>query len=285
METPSVDPTMFDLMSSVNRLGVFFRIIGLGNTKRVDNKSSRKCIANSSLWFVVKLLVVFVDVVLLVKYRNCIYFYQDTMGAVNDLIKYGATVLSTVLILFESHVKADKLCHLTELATEFQREILSFVKPRELTQHNRRFWRNYKIQIVIYSSVYLIFEIVVFPLYMSSSTYKYSLGLLIGSNIFIVICRYRHWQHVFYMKLVHHEVELLVKVVSDGRAWSAETLQQLKAIYGIPVEMVKLQNDYFGLSQAMNLIFAHLQLLGDAYWIYWRTLNGGYSVFSYSKRW
>lgn len=80
-----------------------------------------------------------------------------------------------------------------------------------------------------------------------------------------------------YMRLVYFQLELLAKVLSDaGRIVMTEMrLQHLQELYLMSEEMVKLQNDFFGLSQAMNLAFNNLQLLGDTYWTYWRFLNGG----------
>lgn len=273
---------MFSLIKSINRWFVFFRVLGLGVTNEPLRKE-RFFFNKNNLFFVLRLSIVVGDACLLYKFHRHIYFYQDAMGAINDLIKYTATVLATINILCASHLNGNQLQELTQLAIKFQEEILSLMSAQDLVKHNKKFWRGFRIRIVSFSLLFAIFEFAVLPFYWTNHVYKSSFFFLIGNFIFILICRYRHWQHMLFMNLVHHQLELLVKVLSDGRAWSAVKLQQLKELYEIPVEMVGLQNEYFGSSQAINLIFNHMQLLGDAYWMYWRYLNGGYSPGSFSK--
>lgn len=273
---------MFNLIKSLNRWFVFFRVLGLGVTQEPLQKE-RFLFNKTNLFFVLRLSIVIGDALLLYKFHRHIYFYQDAMGAINDLIKYTATVLATINILWASHLKGDQLQELTELTMRFQEEILFLMSAQDLVKHNKKFWCWFRIRIVSFTVLFAISECAVLPFYWTNHVYKSSFFFLIGNFIFILICRYRHWQHMLFMNLVHHQLELLVKVLSEGRAWSAVELQRLKELYEIPVDMVGLQNEYFGSSQAINLIFNHMQLLGDAYWMYWRYLNGGYSPGSFSK--
>lgn len=254
-----------------------FRLMGLGMSKEEPEQLSRNPIfcRRYSWEFYFKLIVVFVDVFLLLKFSHIIYFYLDLIGAVNDLIKYSATVSATVVILFESYVKGGRLCQLNELAMSFQQDMLGFMKRKEVCTLYAKFWKGYKIKFLSFTIFFIVSELVLWPIYLNSDAYRQSFVLLIGNNVFITICRYRHMQHVLYMDLVHFQIKMLIKVLSDTRLpMTGHKLRRLHELYLASAEMVTLQNNYFGLSQAMNLIFNHLQLLGDAYWTYWRYLNG-----------
>lgn len=276
--------------STLNRCCIIFRVIGLGTSSSPASKKSEKgnlifrffnCVAFE---FYLKLLFVVVDTLLLIRFSHKVYFFLDLMGAVNDIIKYLSTVFTTILILVESHRKGDTLWRINELATEFQQKMLFFMRPALLSGFNKRFWRKYTVQFASFTIFFLTSEVALFPVYLLHNSYKYSFILLVGNNVFITICRYRHLQHIFYMSLVHHQLELLIKVLRDRRfMMTSAKLQRLQELYEISEEMVTLQNDFFGLSQAMNLIFNHLQLLGDAYWNYWRYLNSSWSPGSLSE--
>lgn len=277
---------MEDSMANLRRLCVLFRVLGLGTSVQKEpapNPSAIRLFCNRiDAEFILKLGVVLGDFTFLLIYGHCIYSYMDLIGAVNDLLKYVATVSATILILVESQRKGDKLWHLNDLAMNFQQKMLIFMRRKELATNNRKFWRSYGIKFISFSIFFMASDALMLPIYLRRA--KYSLLLLIGTNIFITICRYRHLQHIMYMTLVHYQLELLVKVLSDGRVvMTGPKLQRLHELYMIAEEMVRLQNEYFGLSQAMNLIFNHLQLLGDAYWTYWRILNGAPSYGSISK--
>lgn len=273
-------------MAYLRRFSVLFRIIGLGTSVQrspmISSSRLRRRWQFLLIWcdleFLLKLFVVLGDAAIFVAYTHCVYFYLDLIGAVNDLIKYVATVFATILILLESQRKGDKLWRLNDLAMEFQQKMLVFMRRKELARNNKKFWRSYTMKWLAFTIFFGISESLLLPIYLlyfNQTSYKLSLLLLVGNNLFITICRYRHLQHIMYMTLVHHQLELIVKVLRDSRVvMSGEKLQRLQELYGITEEMVRLQNDYFGLSQAMNLIFNHLQLLGDAYWTYWRVLNG-----------
>lgn len=260
-------------MDSFERFCLFFRVIGVGGTSRQPRKIiSFEC---TTLEFYLKLAIVFSDAVLLMNCIRTIYYFLDLMGAVNDLIKYTATVFTTSLILIEAHLKAHKLWQLNKLANEFQQEIMPLINHEDLLRSNRRFWWKYKIKFFAFTAFFVTTETVLVPLYMTNEVYKSSITLLIGNNLFIIICRYRHLQHVLYMELVRYELELIVKVLSNSQGLeSGKRLHRLQNLYMKTVEMVELQNEYFGLSQGMNLVFNHLQLLGDAYWTYWRYIHG-----------
>lgn len=279
---------MEDSMANLRRLCVLFRVLGLGTSSvqkvPTPNSSVLRLFCNRiDAEFILKLCVVLGDFTLLLIYGHCIYSYMDLIGAVNDLLKYVATVSATILILVESQGKGDKLWRLNDLAMEFQQKMLIFMRRKELATNNRKFWRGYGIKLMSFSIFFVASDALLLPIYLRRA--EYSLLLLIGTNIFVTICRYRHLQHIMYMTLVHYQLELLVKVLRDGRVvMTGPKLQRLQELYAIAEEMVRLQNDYFGLSQAMNLVFNHLQLLGDAYWTYWRILNSVPAEGSISKK-
>lgn len=205
------------------------------------------------------------------------------MGSVNDTIKYAATVSATFLILFESYAKRNLLCELTAFSRRFQHDIKGFLKQKELDYCNRKFWRSYKIRFFSFSIFYVVSEVILIPIYWFNDYYRSSIFFLIGTDIFICICRYRHLQHILYMNLVRHQLKLIARVLRSGTMTEAK-LRSLQELFCISATMVKLQNNFFGISQSMNLIFNHLQLLGDAYWTYWRYLNGCCSPGTISKR-
>lgn len=260
-------------MDSVEKWGSFFRIIGLGS---MHNSRWRRVI------FGIQNLCLIVNFLLLLMFYRYIYLYQDAMGTINDVVKYSATLSATGLILIESLWKEHQLWQLSEVVHEFQQDIGCFVRRKHLEQWNLKFWKSFKIRFFIFTAFYLASELSLFPIYLSNSFYHSSTFFLMGTNLFIYICRYRHWQHVLFMDLAHFQLELLKKVLRGGIASNAK-LRRLQELFGNTAQMVKLQNSFFGVSQSMNLIFNHVQLLGDAYWTYWRYLNGCCTPGSFSK--
>lgn len=264
--------TMFDLTETMEKWCIFFWILGLGATEKCSRVIPMGCFAK--LIFYVQILVIMSLSILMVLFYRYLYFYLDAMGAVNDIIKYAATVMATISILVESHLKEEQLREINELATEFQQDMLLFIKRKDLRRYNKAFWKDYKTRFTYLTALYLISELVLVPIYVKNTYYRLSLIFLMCNNIFIGICRYRHLQHILYMNLVHYQLKLMVKVLRNGHGLTNVKLRRLQELFGMGANMVRLQNNFFGWSQTMNLVFNHLQLLGDAYWIYWRFLNG-----------
>lgn len=272
---------MFELTEIIEKWCVFFWILGLGATKKESPRDL--CCDSRKTIFCVQILIILSLASLMVFFHRSLYFYLDAMGAVNDLIKYIATVLATLLILVESHLKGERLREINELATEFQQDMVLFIKRKDLRRFNKAFLKDYKIRFTLFTALYLISETVLVPIYVTNSFYRFSLLFHFGNNLFIGICRYRHMQHILYMNLVHYQLKLMVKVLRNGNGLTNAKLRRLQELFGIVAKMVRLQNHFFGWSQTMNLVFNHLQLLGDAYWIYWRYLNGCCSPGFYSE--
>lgn len=261
-------------MDSLQKFCIVFRTMGLGYLTGED-----RAFANykATITFILQMALLIANMLLLIMFHRFVYYYHDAMGAVNDLIKYLATISATILIIVESYLKRPKLAQIKELAATFQQEMVVFLQRKELRKSNRQFWWRYKIKFFSFTVAFVLSEVVLVPIYLLNDDYRNSIAYFLSNNIMICICRYRHLQHILYMDLVDYELKLLLKILRKGTI-SAMKLRRLQELYGIAVKMIKLQNDFFGLSQSMNIVFNHLQLLGDAYWIYWRNLNGCCSI-------
>lgn len=270
----------------MEKFNLFFRILGLGtncgNNERTETRFF-SCAPNNREFLFRFLFVLTISIVLL-KFSSSIYLYLDIMGAVNDVIKYSATMLATAIILLDSHTKGHSYCQLNELATQFHTNLQGFMKRRRLADCHHRFWQRYKLKFWSFSVFYILSELSLVPIYMQNPHHLNSLHLVMGNNLFIAICRYRHLQHILFMDLVHYLLQLTRKVLKEHRhTMTQRKLKQIQEILDLCVDMVRLQNKFFSLSQAMNLCFNHLQLLGDIYWFYFRYLNGGWTPGSFSK--
>lgn len=265
-------------MDSIQKVCLVYQSMGLGFVTR---DSSPRKIRLATTWFLLQMAIIVTNVALMLKFHRLIYYYHDAMGAFNDLIKYIATVCATILIIVESYRKRHKLAQIEELAGAFQQEMVVFLRRKELVKSNRKFWHNYKIKFFAFTIYYVLSEAILIPVYLLSRNYSKSIAYVFSNNVMIGICRYRHLQHVLYMDLVDYELRLLVHILRSGKV-SEQKLGRLQELYGNTGQKVKLLNNFFS-SQSMNIIFNHLQLLGDFYWIYWRHLNGCCSVGFYSK--
>lgn len=268
-------PTMSNLKESNRKCRIFFQLLGLG----VADASPRSLHWNVHIS---NLYIVFIcmHLVFVVKYHVHIFHFLDWMGWFNDWMKYVATVLSTFVIIIESAVKRDRQMQLLEVAEACEQDMVIFFRRHELRDINRQFCGRFQRRFKFFTIWYVVSELCLVPMVFVPA-YRKSAYYYLCTGIMVWICRYRHFQHILYMDKTDYLMRLVIEALK--RCKTPLQVTRIQQLFRVPVQMVDLQNDFFGLSQSLNFIFNNLQLLGDTYWIYWRLLNGCCTPGFYSK--
>ena len=266
--------------------------------KMTDKPFAEKLLKLWSIFLMITRVVVFLAVIY---YQDLIFYDRDSVGKINDVLKFTMVYFAYVVIIVESIINKNrlKIIYCKFKSFRFECKVLNI----NYDQYMDEMLKDY-IKKIIYLFVFFIFV-------------EYNVTTHIGRQMWVnfyavniistFCCRFRHMQHVYYIDLIRSHILMLKnelqKIVDQSNAGylstnkefyelSLEKLQAIKRGYGQIWDITNNINDLLTWSQAANFThnfvqmgkykllklyleknFIHLFIACDMYWSYHILLN------------
>lgn len=236
-----------------------------------ENKTKDKPFAESiiKLWSIFLMLTRVVIFLVVIYYQDQIFYDRDSVGKINDILKYAMVFLAYIVIIFESMINKNrlKIIYRKLKCFRYECEILHI----NYAQYNDEMLKEYIRKVFCLAIFYVFIEIKVTT----------NIGRKMWINFWIVniiptsCCRFRHMQHVYFIEIIRSHVLMLKnelqKIVNTSNVICLSTkkesyetslakLQAIKRGYGQIWDITNNVNDLLTWSQAANFTHNFVQI-------------------------
>jgi 7tm Chemosensory receptor len=268
-----LENTFYSLAQKISE--IVFRLYGLFPVLIKPHKSSisKLCEILIQLWSLVLLVVLFLNICWVVRNQEKM-FNENSLGKVNDALKFGCVCFAFLIFLIESFFNAKQFKTIFRKFKKFNNELS--VLGMNFEKRKAKMIRDYarKFILVVVSQIIVETYIV--------STVNW-VDFWIANYIPSTACRIRHLQYIYFLHLIRYKVLMLQDEMSiivessrirflshDKNVYNnaLDRLQTLKNAYGILWDVTFDVNDAFTWSNAANFVQNFVQIGCDCYWSY-----------------
>lgn len=234
--------------------------------KTKDKPFAEKLLKLWSIFLMITRVVIFLGVIY---YQDKIFYDRDSIGKINDVLKFTMVYFAYVVIIVESLSNKNRLKIIYRKFKSFRFECK--VLNINYTNYNDEMVKDYIRKIIFLSAFYIFVEYNVVT----------HIGRQMWVNFYAVnilstfCCRFRHMQHVYYIYLIRSHILMLKnelqKIVNQSNAVYLSTskesyelslakLQAIKRGYGQIWDITNNVNDLLTWSQAANFTHNFVQM-------------------------
>lgn len=260
---------------------------------------------------VVHLIVATIQLCLVLKFHNFIFYMRDTFGRLNDTFKYCGIALAYYSICIESYVQRDAHVRFWQRFVQLQPPESSSRYGQSAAGNSQsnvlRVDRQHLIRMAGFCVMVVIVELILSPIVLHTDQ---ALNFWMMYSWTVLMVRLRHWQYVHYVGQIETQLRTLAVCLSSVAQYSAyesttmekplgsrrpladddcwqrfvgSRLRWAQQRYAMLYEMTQDVNTIFGWSQLANCLHTCVQLLADMYWVYWRFYND--RTFLLTRKW
>lgn len=264
----------------------FFHIWGLcpiSITRKIVNKCWQTHFLLISL---VHIIMINVQAMIVAYCHKNIFLTSDIFGKINDVIKYGAVLISYNTILIESYAKRFQHNQFWQTFAILRKHCAQLNVIENVVSMPQKFL------LAFYGCFSLIFFVELYAIQINMDK-PMLLPFWAIYLLAMMMSRIRHLQYICYVYHVDEQITILhmelTKIVEYSKLkrvtvvgnrfnenFNKFMLRHLKwcqNYYTIIYTMSLHVNDVFGWSQLANLLNSFVQLLTDLYWLYWKFFN------------
>lgn len=244
----------------------------------------------------IHLVLATIQLSMVLRFHNHIFFSRDAFGRVNDTTKYCGVAIAYYTICIESFVR--RRLHL-QFWQRFERmharDEPPHVNKTADDEHPLHIDRRILWQLCGFHVLLVLIELIMLPIIMYD---QQSINFWLLYSWTVLMTRLRHWHFVHYVGRVETELHVIVKrmqCIADYSMLTPARSQATAGKMGNPLagdecwqrfvgrrirwaqrrydalhETAEDVNEMFGWSQVANCLHSFVQLLSDMYWVYWR---------------
>ena len=236
-----------------------------------ENKMKDKQLEENfmKLWSIFLIFSRVIIFLIVIYYQDQIFYDRDSVGKINDILKYAMVFFAYVVIIIESMINKNRMKIIYRKLKSFrcECEILNI----NYAHYNDEMIKDYARKIICLMAFYVFVEIKV-------TTH---VGRQLWINFWIVNiiptlgCRFRHMQHVYYIELIRNHILMLknelqkivdksnVEYLSTNKEFYELSLAKLQAIkrgFGLIWDITNNVNDLLTWSQTANFTHNFVQI-------------------------
>lgn len=254
--------------SPVHLILNFFKFWGLGFELPAKHLKPYTPIVIAAL----HIIILFLNIIVVTRFYNQIFYSRDLLGTLNDIIKYFSTALAYALTIGESYLKRRSLQRFWAII---------FFHNQQYQLKNIHNFRRFFIKLTTFCLLTILIEANLLPLIIHD---KNSFNFWLLYLMLLLMGRTRVFQYIFFVEILRQQInsiklELInIEKVSAalGIGRSALVLKKLFIVrnqYAVVYELSGQLNDFFGWSLVAIILHSFSQLVVDFNWTYWRLYN------------
>jgi hypothetical protein len=252
-----------------------YPISSLNSDESLNDLDQHKWI--NGFWSLAHFLAVSAELTVLLSHKELL-FYGTTLGILNDILLFSATLTAHLVIIAESYFQRKQFI-------KFWRHFFQLLRTSQLNQLGNFAWM---WRILIKFSIYLIFTLVVEISVITNIGDDEQWTKYWFSNILsLMVTRIRHLQQILFVDILYYSVldfntklENTVQwaiLIGEDKNFTKNFIQRnlriKKEQFRLLMMMLIRINRIFGWSQLFNLGQNLIEITAELYWLYRAIFN------------
>lgn len=245
--------------------------------------------AMSSFWILFHFALQMLQVFVILKYREYIFFTDDNVGRFSDELKFAVNFTAYFTVIFSSW-RNDK--YHEEISCQFRRIESFLVKSHvNLNEVHLKCRRKLNVKIflvVLFHSIGLLLELIF------QSNEPQTMRFMMAFTFSLIVSYMKQLQGIFYidllncyLKVLNHELLQMSELIKLNEhflhdlkynKFLIKRLKLLKSNYSTICDAYELEKHCFGTFFFANQINFYIQINSSLYWITFRLVNLGLNI-------